>query len=55
MYLISMNLLTKIILLILFESILLSYTPNAGSFSITRIHYSGVGDWYSDPSSLSNL
>ena len=26
-----------------------------GSFSITRIHYSGGGDWYADPSSLPNL
>lgn len=27
----------------------------AQSFSIARIHYSGGGDWYSDPSSLPNL
>jgi hypothetical protein len=27
----------------------------AGAFSITRLHYSGGGDWYSDPSSLPNL
>ncbi len=27
----------------------------AGAFSITRIHYDGGGDWYSDPSSLPNL
>ena len=26
-----------------------------GSFSITRIHYDGGGDWYADPSSLPNL
>ena len=26
-----------------------------GSFFITRIHYGGGGDWYSDPSSLPNL
>ncbi len=25
------------------------------AFSITRIHYSGGGDWYADPSSLPNL
>ena len=25
------------------------------AFSIARIHYSGGGDWYSDPSSLPNL
>ena len=50
-----MNFLNKIILLILFESILLCYAPKAGAFSITRIHYSGGGDWYADPSSISNL
>ncbi len=27
----------------------------AQSFTIARIHYSGGGDWYSDPSSLPNL
>ena len=27
----------------------------SGAFSITRIHYSGGGDWYADPSSLPNL
>ncbi len=26
-----------------------------GMFSITRIHYGGGGDWYSDPSSIPNL
>jgi len=26
-----------------------------GAFSITRIHYGGGGDWYSDPGSLPNL
>lgn len=26
-----------------------------GMFSITRIHYDGGGDWYSDPSSIPNL
>lgn len=50
-----MNLITKIILPILFGSILLCTGYKAGSFSITRIHYSGGGDWYADPSSLSNL
>ena len=28
---------------------------NAQTFSIARIHYSGGGDWYSDPSSIPNL
>ena len=26
-----------------------------GAFSITRIHYSGGGDWYADPSSIPNM
>ncbi len=32
---------------------LCAQTP--GSFFITRIHYGGGGDWYSDPSSIPNL
>ena len=40
-------------ILITFFSCLLTQTP--GSFSITRIHYGGGGDWYSDPSSIPNL
>ena len=28
---------------------------SAQKFTIARIHYSGGGDWYSDPSSLPNL
>ena len=28
---------------------------NAQTFSIARVHYSGGGDWYSNPSSLPNL
>ena len=35
---------------------ILSSLPIFGqNFSIARIHYSGGGDWYSDPSSLPNL
>ena len=34
---------------------LLAEIVKPGSFSITRIHYGGGGDWYSDPSSLPNL
>ena len=30
------------------------YAPS-GSFSISRIHYDGGGDWYSDKSSIPNL
>ena len=36
--------------------IILSSLPAFGqNFTIARIHYSGGGDWYSDPSSLPNL
>ncbi len=36
--------------------IILSSSPVFGqNFTIARIHYSGGGDWYSDPSSLPNL
>ena len=28
---------------------------SSGSFNISRIHYSGGGDWYSNASSLPNL
>ncbi|MFL2983571.1 MAG: DUF4159 domain-containing protein [Candidatus Neomarinimicrobiota bacterium] len=31
------------------------YALKAQTFSIARIHYSGGGDWYSDPSSIPNL
>ena len=31
------------------------YAQNDGSFEIARIQYRGGGDWYNDPSSLSNL
>lgn len=30
-------------------------TVQAQEFTIARLHYSGFGDWYSDPSSLPNL
>ena len=46
---------------IIFMMVLLSlsiadetYSPS-GAFSISRIHYSGGGDWYSDKSSIPNL
>ena len=35
--------------------ILIIYKIHAQGFSIARIHYSGGGDWYSDPSSIPNL
>ena len=34
---------------------LFSIDLNAGSFSLTRLQYSGGGDWYADPSSIPNL
>jgi len=47
---------------ILLYSIILFYfnfiypkTSQPGAFTIARIHYSGGGDWYADPSSIPNL
>ena len=50
-----MNYLFILIFLLLVNSNLFCMTPKVGSFTITRIHYSGGGDWYADPSSLPNL
>lgn len=36
-------------------NLLFTQSAPPGAFSITRIHYGGGGDWYSDPGSLSNL
>ena len=44
---------TNFLLVILLLGVTFPAIP--GSFSITRIHYDGGGDWYSDPSSLPNL
>ena len=55
MYLIYMNYIFKIIFIIVINLGLFASNPKAGSFSITRLQYSGGGDWYSDPSSISNL
>jgi len=47
---------TYIFIFIALSNILLpdwEYQP--GNFSISRIHYTGGGDWYSDPSSIPNL
>ncbi len=41
--------------ILIFNSILFSENIPPGAFSITRIHYGGGGDWYSDPGSLPNL
>ena len=42
----------NILLIFLFNSLL---TAEIGQFTITRINYSGGGDWYADPSSIPNL
>tara|TARA_B100001029_G_C15059791_1_gene457428 strand:+ start:3084 stop:3740 length:657 start_codon:yes stop_codon:yes gene_type:complete len=46
---------SKITLILLIFGLSLSQNIPIGAFSITRIHYDGGGDWYSDPSSLPNL
>ena len=43
---------SKILIIILIISPFRAVSQN---FTIARIHYSGGGDWYSDPSSLPNL
>ena len=47
-----MNLKINILLLSLFNFLL---SNEIGQFTITRINYSGGGDWYADPSSIPNL
>ncbi len=46
---------SKFIFLFLYSALIVGETIPAGAFSITRIHYNGGGDWYSDPGSLPNL
>ena len=55
MYFIYMNYIFKIIFIIVINLGLFAANPKAGLFSITRIQYSGGGDWYADPSSIPNL
>ena len=45
----------SLISVLLISSIISQSSIPPGSFSITRIHYNGGGDWYADPSSLPNL
>ncbi len=45
----------KYIILFVISSLIGSNSAPIGAFSITRIHYGGGGDWYSNPSSLPNL
>ena len=49
-----MNMKIKITLLLI-SFTFLQEQNDLGKFSISRIHYKGGGDWYSDPSSLPNL
>ena len=44
---------SSIILLMSFK--LFAFDFKAGAFTMTRLHYSGGGDWYADPSSIPNL
>ena len=47
---------THIIVFLLLSSLCLTNkTPMENGFSISRIHYSGGGDWYSDKTSIPNL
>ena len=43
------------IFILLFSIVVSIEGETYNQFTITRIHYSGGGDWYADPSSLSNL
>ena len=43
------------IIILLFSSIFSFEENYSNRFTISRIHYDGGGDWYADPSSLSNL
>ena len=45
----------KLIFILILLGLTFSQEIPAAAFSITRIHYDGGGDWYSDPSSLPNL
>ena len=51
----NMNLIFQMILLLIINFSFSSIDEKAGAFIITRLQYSGGGDWYADPSSLPNL
>ncbi len=55
MYFIGMNLICHIILLLMINLSFAVINTKAGAFTITRLQYSGGGDWYADPSSIPNL
>ena len=55
MYFIDMNLIYILSIILLMNFKLFSLDFKAGAFTMTRLHYSGGGDWYADPSSIPNL
>ena len=55
MYLMDMNLILRIIFIVIINSSLSCAREIAGEFIMTRLHYSGGGDWYANPSSIPNL
>ena len=50
-----MNLMYILSIILLMNFKLFSIDFKAGAFTMTRLHYSGGGDWYADPSSIPNL
>ena len=50
-----MNLIYISIIILLMSCKLFAPDFKAGAFTMTRLHYSGGGDWYADPSSIPNL
>ena len=50
-----MNLIYILSIILLMNFKLFSLDFKAGAFTMTRLHYSGGGDWYADPSSIPNL
>jgi len=55
MYFIDMNLIYILSVILLISSKVCALDFKAGAFTMTRVHYSGGGDWYADPSSIPNL
>ena len=43
------------VIIFLMSCHLFSIDLHGGSFTLTRLQYSGGGDWYADPSSIPNL
>ena len=50
-----MNLIYILSVILLISSKVCALDFKAGAFTMTRLHYSGGGDWYADPSSIPNL